>query len=256
MTPAPEVWELPHRHVGRRVLRFASLASTNDYASYLADDPANSGIAILADEQTAGRGQYGREWHAPAGSSVLLSAVLFPPPELRQPAVLTAWVAVSVAEAILKVTGRQAKLKWPNDVLLHGRKVCGVLIEQGRGGVIAGIGLNVNQSADDFAAAGLPLAGSLASVVSEIFDPREVARVVMAEMDAEYDLLAQGKFGSLESCWKWRLGLLGRDVVAECFDGARVRGRLIECAFAGIDIDTAGGTKRLAPEQVRSLSAG
>jgi BirA family biotin operon repressor/biotin-[acetyl-CoA-carboxylase] ligase len=255
MTAPAEVWELPHRHVGRRVLRFASLPSTNDYASQLAHDPANAGVAILADEQTAGRGQFGREWHAPAGSSVLLTALLFAPPELRRPAVLTAWAAVSVAEAILKLTGRQAKLKWPNDVLLHGRKVCGVLIEQGRGGIIAGVGLNVNQSADDFADAGLPLAGSLVSATGQSFDTRDVARMLLGEMDAEFDLLVQGDFDSLEACWKWRLGLLGREVVAECFDGTRVRGRLVECAFSGVDIDAPGGTKRLAPEQVRALTA-
>jgi BirA family biotin operon repressor/biotin-[acetyl-CoA-carboxylase] ligase len=253
MTAPDEVWELPHRHVGRRVWHFASLASTNDFAASIADEPVNAGVAILADEQTAGRGQYGRSWYASPGSAVLLSALLFPPPELRRPAVLTAWAAVSVAEAILKLTGRQAKLKWPNDVLLHSRKVCGVLIEQGRGGVIAGIGLNVSQSAADFEAAGLPLAGSLASVTNQQFNTRDVTRILLGEMDAEYDLLAQGDFGSLEACWKWRLGLLGREVVAECFDGSRVRGRLVDCAFDGIDIDAIGGMKCVPPEQIRSL---
>jgi BirA family biotin operon repressor/biotin-[acetyl-CoA-carboxylase] ligase len=255
MKPADEVWELPHRHVGRRVLRFARLPSTNDYAATLAHDPANAGVAILADEQSAGRGQYGREWHAPAGSSVLLSALLFPPPELRRPAVLTAWAAVSVAEVILKLTGQQAKIKWPNDILLHGKKVCGVLIEQGRGGVIAGVGLNLNQSAADFIAMNLPLAGSLAAAMGQQFDSRDVTRVLLAEMDAEYDLLTQGDFGSLEACWKRRLGLIGCAVIAECFDGTRVRGRLVECGFGGIDIDAPVGLKRLAPEQVRSLLA-
>jgi BirA family biotin operon repressor/biotin-[acetyl-CoA-carboxylase] ligase len=257
MSAADEVWELPHRHVGRRVLHFAALSSTNDFAASLAEDPTNSGTAVLADEQTAGRGQYGRSWHAPPGSSVLISALLFPPSELLRPAVLTAWAAVSVAEAIFKLTGRQAKLKWPNDVLLHGRKVCGVLIEQGRGGVVAGIGLNVNQSAADFEAAGLPLATSLASTAGRRFDAREVARVLLAEMDAEYDLLMQGDLNSLEASWKWRLGLLGRDVVAECFDGTRLRGRLIECAFSGLQIEmTRSAVTILPPEQVRALADG
>src|SRR5206468_7692987 len=84
---------------------------------------------VLAREQTAGRGQHGRAWQAPAGSSVLLSVLLCPPPALRRPALLTAWAAVSVCETILQLTGLQAKIKWPNDVLIRGRKVCGILIE-------------------------------------------------------------------------------------------------------------------------------
>src|SRR5207245_2431978 len=111
------------RRLGRRVLVFDQLDSTSTYAAGLAGDPANDGMVILAREQTAGRGQHGRTWSAPAGSSVLLSVLLFPPPELRRPAILTAWVAVSVCETILKLTGLQAKIKWPNDVLIRGKKV-------------------------------------------------------------------------------------------------------------------------------------
>ena len=81
-------------------------------------------------EQTAGRGQYGRVWTAPAGSSVLLSVLLFPPPALRRPTLLTAWAAVSVCETIQELANLSATIKWPNDVLINGRKVCGILIEQ------------------------------------------------------------------------------------------------------------------------------
>src|SRR2546423_115865 len=104
-----ETWDFPDRHVGRRVVRYAALPSTNDLAASLASDPANGGTVILADEQTAGRGQYGRRWLAPPGSSVLMSVLLFPPPALRRPAILTAWAAVAVGETILHLTGRQAK---------------------------------------------------------------------------------------------------------------------------------------------------
>src|SRR5262245_2257463 len=114
-----ETWDFPERHVGRRIVRHAALPSTNDHAANLAAGPV-----VLADEQTAGRGQYGRRWLAPPGSSILMSVLLFPPPPLRRPAILTAWAAVAVGETILQLTGRQAKIKWPNDVLLHGKKVC------------------------------------------------------------------------------------------------------------------------------------
>src|SRR5262249_27619283 len=159
----------------------------------------------------------------PPGRSVLLSALLFPPLQLRRPAVLTAWAAVSVCEAVRRAIGVQAKIKWPNDVLIRGRKVCGILAEQGRGTVV-GIGLNVNQAAADFEAAGLPQATSLALAEGRPLDCREVARVLIGQLDEEYGRLLQGDLATLEACWKWRVGLLGKQVVAECHDGP-VRGR-------------------------------
>ena len=248
-----ETWDFPGRHVGRRVLRFAALPSTSDLVAGLAADPANGGTVILADEQTAGRGQYGRRWLAPAGSSALLSVLIFPPAPLRRPAILTAWAAVAVAETILQLTGRQAKIKWPNDVLLHGKKVCGILIEQAAGTVI-GIGLNVNQSAEDFERAGLPLAGSLAAATGRAFDHLAVARALIERLDAEYDLLLSGERVTLEACWTWRLGLLGRDVRAECADGTAYRGRLVELTFDGVHLLQPGGAvQTLVPETVRAL---
>jgi BirA family biotin operon repressor/biotin-[acetyl-CoA-carboxylase] ligase len=254
MTPPDDIWELPHRHIGRRVLCFKSVSSTNDVAGDLSLDPASAGTAILAAEQTSGRGQYGRGWCAPAGSSVLLSVVLAPPADFRRAVVLTAWSAVAVSETIWKAAGARARIKWPNDVLVEGRKVCGVLIEQRRG-LVAGIGLNVNQTAADFAAAGLPLAGSLAIAAGRVFDPLEIARLLLAELDLAYDSLAGGDLQALESNWESRLELTGREVVAETFDGARHRGCLRQCSFAGLAIDQPGGSiVRLAPEQVRSLN--
>jgi BirA family biotin operon repressor/biotin-[acetyl-CoA-carboxylase] ligase len=250
-----ETWDFPDRLVGRRVMHHTVLLSTNDLAATLATTPANSGTVILADEQTAGRGQYGRRWLAPPGSSVLMSILLFPPRELCRPAILTAWAAVSVGETILQLTGRQAKIKWPNDVLLHGKKVCGILIEQAAGTVI-GIGLNVNQSAEDFERAGLPLAGSLAAATGRSFNHMAVAHALIEKLNAEYDLLLSGERTTLEACWKWRFGLLGRDVRAECADGTTHRGRLTELTFQGIQLEQPGGTvMTLVPETVRSLNS-
>jgi len=250
-----EILEFPDRMIGRRVLRHAALASTNDLAATLATDPANHGTVVLADEQTAGRGQYGRRWLAPAGSSVLMSVLLFPPPELRRPAIMTAWAAVAVGETILKLTGRQAKIKWPNDVLLHGKKVCGILIEQSAGTVV-GIGLNLNQAPDDFERAGLPLAGSLSAAIGRKFDHVEVAHALIEKLDAEYGLLLSGERVALEACWKWRIGLLGRDVRVECTDGTTHRGRLMELTFDGLQLEQSGGALlSFPPETVRALAS-
>src|SRR5260370_14222896 len=140
--------------IGRKVLVYDCVESTNTFAAALANSPDSQQLSILAGEQTAGRGQHGRTWTATPGSSVLLSLLLFPPDFLRRPAILTAWAAVSVCRTIQELTGVEATIKWPNDVLLLGKKVCGMLIEQSRGTVV-GIGLNVRQTHQDFAAAGL-----------------------------------------------------------------------------------------------------
>jgi BirA family biotin operon repressor/biotin-[acetyl-CoA-carboxylase] ligase len=255
MIEPDEVWELPHQYVGRRVLVFRNVGSTNDLAAELAHDPENAGSVVLAEGQSAGRGQYGRVWQAKPKSSVLLSVLIMPPAHLRRPALLTAWAAVSVCETILVAIGKQARIKWPNDVLLHGRKVCGVLIEQGKG-IVAGIGLNINQTAKDFEEAGLPIAGSLASISQQSFDSYDIAKMLLDRLNAEYELLAQGDVATLQACWKWRLGMLGRDVVAETFDGMIYRGRLKECSFDGLQLEQADGRVfQLVPEKIKAIAS-
>jgi BirA family biotin operon repressor/biotin-[acetyl-CoA-carboxylase] ligase len=248
-----EEWQLDTRRLGRRVLVFERAGSTNTLAAFLADDEANDGLVVLAREQTAGRGQHGRSWQCPPGAGVLMSVLLFPPPPLRRPALLTAWAAVSVCETIRQATGQDAGIKWPNDVFLRGKKVCGILIEQGRG-TVAGIGLNVAQSAESLARAGLPLAGSLACFTDRRLDPVEVFRLLVAQLDAEYDRLCRGDIAGLESSWKGRLGLLGRPVVMECLDGVR-HGRLRDLSFAGVELELPdGGLISAPPELVRHIS--
>jgi len=251
MSPCEE-WHLPMRRLGRRVLVFDRLESTNDLAAALAQEPGNDGVVVLAGEQTAGRGQHGRSWQCPPGAGVLMSVLLFPPPALRRPALLTAWAAVSVCETVLHATGQQAQVKWPNDVLVHGRKVCGILIEQARG-TVAGIGLNVSQSPESLARAGLPAAGSLACFTDRPLDREEVARQLVEQLDEEYDRMCQGDLDTLEARWKRRLGLLGRPVAVECLDGVR-RGRLCELTFDRVVVELPGGRLfAISPEMVRHL---
>jgi BirA family biotin operon repressor/biotin-[acetyl-CoA-carboxylase] ligase len=251
MTAPSSVWNLDTGRIGRRVLVYDSLDSTNNLAASLAADPANDGVAVLSGRQTAGRGQHGRTWQTPAGSAVLLSVLCFPPQRLRRAAVLTAWAAVAVCETVRETIGIAASIKWPNDVLVEDKKVCGILTEQGRG-TIVGIGLNVNQSAADFVAAGLPDATSLRIVSGTSFDCPDVARCLLRHLDAEYARLFAGDLATLEEKWREGAGLLGRHVKAECADGD-VRGRLLEMAFDGVLLDVGGETKLLAPEMVRHL---
>jgi BirA family transcriptional regulator, biotin operon repressor / biotin---[acetyl-CoA-carboxylase] ligase len=254
MIPHDE-WQLPTKHVGRRVLHFGRLDSTSTFALAHAGDVAHDGLGVLADEQTAGRGQHGRSWTSPTGSSVLLSLLLFPPPALRRPAILTTWAAVSVCELILAETGLHATIKWPNDVLIQERKVCGILIEQAHGTVV-GIGLNVNQPAEHFAAAGLTQAASLAVFTGQQRDSRQIARRLIAHLDDEYERLGRDGRTALEACWKGRLGLLGQQVIVETVHGFQ-HGRLRDVTFEAVEIVSGtGAVLRLAPETVKHLLPG
>jgi BirA family biotin operon repressor/biotin-[acetyl-CoA-carboxylase] ligase len=248
-----EEWKMVGQHIGRRVLVFDELDSTSTLAAQLAGEPDTDGLTILADRQTAGRGQHGRTWQCPPKAGVLMSVLLYPPPALRRPAVLTAWAAVSVAELVLHFTGEQARIKWPNDVLIRGQKVCGILIEQQRGTVV-GIGLNVWQKREDFAAMGLPDATALNHWFPGGVHTYTVATTLLTRLDEEYADLLQGDLDTLESCWGWRIGLLGKPVVAETAAGT-VRGRLRDLSFAAVELQTAAGVMRLPPEGVRQLSA-
>ncbi len=232
-------------HIGRRRLHLPETDSTNNRAAELALDPANAGAVVTAGVQTNGRGQYGRVWQSRPDTNVLMSVLLFPPPQLRHPAVLTAFAAVVVGETVLQLTGQQTTIKWPNDVLFRGQKLCGILIESGvcRHGAdtpqhfIVGVGLNVNQTAEDFASQGLPDACSLAMLAGRPLAVEAVTDALIDNLDAEYGQLLAGEIEPLEACWKWRVGLVGKPVTVTLMDGTEHRGRLLDMGFERVQLD-------------------
>ena len=254
---APEPRETRHHdtpHDRRDDLPYDQLDSTNTAAALLS--PRHGpGLVVVADHQTAGRGQYGRVWQARPGSSLLMSVALKPPPELCRPVILTALAAVAVGDAVLALTGVQARVKWPNDLLARGKKVCGILIENTTATVV-GLGLNLSQTAEEFAAAGLPDATSLGLLAECPVSPDMAAEVVIRKLDAEYDRLLRGERVGVEADWKWRVGLLGRAVAVELTDGTTVRGRLRERSFDRLELETRDSrTRLLVPETVRHVTA-
>ncbi len=261
LLPAHDKYEHATRRLGRRVWSFPCLESTNTLALSLAGDIANDGLILLAREQTAGRGQYGRTWTAPPGSSVLMSVLLFPPADLRRPALLTAWATVSVCETIAAVAGLDAKVKWPNDVYVSGRKVCGILIEQRNSGLVetplacaVGIGLNVGQAADFFAKAGLPLGASLASLAGKDLDTRGVAESLIDRLDEGYGRLVAGDWHELDGQWQARLELTGKNVTVELADSTK-EGRLLAISWEQIVLEQGNEIITIAPEKVKHITA-
>jgi BirA family biotin operon repressor/biotin-[acetyl-CoA-carboxylase] ligase len=241
--------------IGRRLLIFDSLASTNSYAARLAADPAHDGTVILAREQTAGRGQPGRRWHSPAGG-VWMSVIVRPPAHLRRPVVLTAWAAVAVCEAIRPLLPVEPTIKWPNDVLIDGRKTCGILVEQGEA-TIVGIGLNVNVGRAELDAAGLLSATSLSLAGGRRFDTDAVAARLIQSLGGDFDGLLNGGEAALGVRWAARLALLGHATRVGLIGGRTFIGRLTELTFAQLAWQLPDGSALFAaPEQVRQLSCG
>ena len=135
---------------GREIIYLRSVDSTNRYARELAARGAAEGTLVVADEQTAGRGRRGRGWLSPAGEGVFMSLILRPQAHPSQVAGLSLQAALATARAIASVTGLDARIKWPNDIVCGGKKVCGMLLEmnadeQSVRDVVAGIGINVHQ---------------------------------------------------------------------------------------------------------------
>lgn len=160
----------PEVRVGREIVCLEQVDSTNTYLKRRGAEGAPHGLAALAEEQTGGRGRRGRRFESPKGAGLYLSVLLRPNCTPEQAIPLTAWVGVAVCDGIEAACGLRPRIKWTNDIILNGKKLCGILTEmsvEGETGalqyVVAGMGTNVHESAEDFAAAGLSdIATSLA----------------------------------------------------------------------------------------------
>lgn len=200
--------------IGRRVLYYPTVDSTNVVAHRMAVAGAEEGLVVVADEQTAGRGRLGRRWIAPAGTSLLFSILLRP--RLRPPQIpwLTMIVSLAALDGIREVTGVEAALKWPNDVLIDGRKAGGVLTEFGMTGghldfAVIGLGLNVNF--DPAAVPELPPeTTSLMVVLGRPVRRLRLLRAILRAADERYLRLLAGESPLQE--WTTHLATLGQTV--------------------------------------------
>jgi len=179
-----------------------------------AQSGAVEGTVIVADEQTAGRGRLKRAWLSPRGS-IALSIILYP--SLSYLPSLTMLASLAVVHSIEAVTGLKSQVKWPNDVLINGRKVCGILIASDVQGntvnyTVMGIGVNVNLRLADFPEI-QPIATSLSHELGREVSPLSVIRCLLVEIERLY--LALSTEGSIYQEWRDSLVTLGRRVRIE-----------------------------------------
>ncbi len=147
---------LPYKHInllGKDIYYYREVTSTNSIAKFMAQFGAAESTIVMSSFQKTGKGRMKRQWSCPAGQGILMSMVLRPNISMQFVPQLTLLSAVAVAETIRKVTGCEARIKWPNDIVINGKKVCGILAESSFYGsnpeyVIIGIGINANLEAD------------------------------------------------------------------------------------------------------------
>ena len=200
--------------VGRKIIYHSKIASTMDVARKMALEGAPEGNVVIADEQTAGKGRIGRLWSSPRGC-IALSVILYPKPAYLSSLIMVA--SLAVMHAITDVTGLHSQIKWPNDVLINDKKVCGILAESGVQGsrgnyAIIGIGINVNLRAtclDEASLTATSLSDELGSQVSRL----EIVRKLLLEIERLYISAREGEAVYQE--WQQNLVTLGRPVNAK-----------------------------------------
>lgn len=234
--------------VGRRILYYTSTSSTMDVARAEADADAIEGTVVLAEEQTAGRGRFGRAWVSPAGKNLYLTIILRPAIDrLRQLGIIT---PLAVCLAIEETTSLTPQIKWPNDVLLSGRKVCGILIETEFSGAepryaLVGPGINVNFEIDPSS----EIAAIATSIKQELGAEASREAVLAAFLNHLEALYTAPDPRAVVEAWKSRLETLGRDVTLTFRDEA----------FSGRaeDVDDAGNlVLRLTDGSLLTFEAG
>ena len=218
---------LKTRRIGSKILVFNSTSSTNDIAAEYAKNKHNDGLVIFAEEQTAGRGRAGSKWQSEPGDSILCSVVLTGCK--LNPELLSIVCAVAVADAIGKIGGTEAKIKWPNDIILNGKKVAGILLEsrinKTDGAYIFGIGINCHQKESSFPPELQPIATSIDIESQSITDRISLAKRLLTSLEHWLEIAAKTSDKVTE---KWRqLSIQLNHRVKLIYNGKRFSGNCI-----------------------------
>ncbi len=259
LLPAEIKAGIGNRVVGREVVFFEETDSTNLRAQALGDAGAVEGTVIIADRQSAGKGRLGRQWFSPPGVNLYASILLRPPISPRFAPQLTFVSAVAVARALEEIAGLETTVKWPNDILLNGKKVAGLLNELSAETervhyVVLGIGVNLNMAADEFPADLRYPATSVAIEKGETVSRLAFVRCLLHHVEHLYELYLLKGFAPLLRAWESLFELTGHAAEVDCQE------RLLRGIVEGLDDDGAlllrlpsGATERILAGDVRPI---
>ena len=193
------------RKIGANLVCLDTVDSTNNEVKRRAVDQVPEGLVVVSAQQTGGRGRRGRSFQSPKGKGLYLTALLRPRLDPSQVADIPAWVAVAVCDGIEAACGVRPQIKWTNDLVLNGRKLCGILTELGLESesndldyLITGIGINVNHTPEDFDAEVRPIATSLAQELGHPVRRAQLAVEIIRALDRMYAQFPQNKQEYLE----------------------------------------------------------
>lgn len=226
LTSAPDTLDataigagLSTKKLGQVIHYVESCPSTQIIAHQLAQEGTPDGTIVLTEEQTAGRGRLARKWDSAAKKGIWMSVVLRPDVVLQKAPQFTLVAAVAVVRAIEEVSGLKPEIKWPNDILIKGKKSTGILTElqsdaDGIQALIIGIGLNVNQSLQDFPEELQDIATSLSIESGMPVNRQELVRSLLHHLEIYTDLYIETGFGMLKVLWESYSSTIGKTVRA------------------------------------------
>jgi BirA family biotin operon repressor/biotin-[acetyl-CoA-carboxylase] ligase len=243
---------LKTKRIGSKILVFDRTSSTNDIAAEYAKNKKNNGLVVFAEEQTAGRGRAGSKWHSGRADSIQCSIVLTN--YKLNPELLSLTCAVAVADGLGKIGGTEAKIKWPNDIILNGKKVAGILLESklnnDGGTYILGIGINCHQKKDSFGPELQPIATSIDIESHSIADRISLAKRLLTSVE---HWLEVAKKNSEKVTKKWRklsiqlnhrvkLIYNGREFAGNCIGIDPEKGLILQLDTGGVRMFDAAHT--------------
>lgn len=195
---------------------FQEIDSTNNYAKQLAAEGYPEGTIVIAEQQSAGRGRRGRQWHSEPGQGIFISLILRPALPLNELSRITMFIAVAIVETLNRF-GIKSGIKWPNDVLINGRKISGILTEavtdmDGIEYVVTGIGLNVNNLIEDFPEEFRCIATSVQEEAGRFISRVELLQELLLQLETGYCQLLSGGFSEILEKVRSLSLVIGRDI--------------------------------------------
>ena len=209
---------------GEQLKLLETTTSTQEEIRIWAEQGADNGALIIAEEQTRGRGRQGRRWLSLPGKGVWMSLLLKPELPLADASRLTLLTAVAVCRALRGVTGLEIGIKWPNDLLINGKKICGILVESaGEDGKIrycvVGIGIDVNMETQDYAEELSHRATSLKIEGNQNYDRAVIIGAVMKEMEFLMTSFLEQGFSTIANLWEALSVTLGKTITVKTHQG-------------------------------------
>lgn len=216
---------LKTKFLGQVIHYKESVDSTQKIAHRLAYEDVPEGVVIIAEEQVLGRGRMERKWHSPKHTGIWMSMILRPKIPLAKAPQLTLITAVAVVQAIEENTGLSPHIKWPNDILINGKKVTGILTEMQAEAdrifsIIIGIGMNVNQEKEDFPEEIQEIATSLSIEKGEKISRATLIRSVLSNVERLYLLYLEKGFSPIKLLWESYAISIGKNIVARTITGS------------------------------------